>query len=84
MRGRVDFWKDVFAKYGKYQVVIHHREFPQITFGTMDFRDEALTMSSVELSKHREVTKSAQSLRSKPNSLSWLTVPIRGQLFSRK
>jgi membrane-bound lytic murein transglycosylase D len=57
MRGRVDFWKDVFAKYGKYQVVIHHREFPQITFGTMDFRDEALTMSSVELSKHREVTE---------------------------
>ena len=57
MRGRVDFWKDVFAKYGKHQVVIHHREFPQITFGVMDFRAEALTMSSVELAKHRESTE---------------------------
>jgi membrane-bound lytic murein transglycosylase D len=57
MRGRVDFWKDVFAKYGKYQVVIHHREFPQITFGVMDFRAEALTMSSTELAKHREATE---------------------------
>ena len=57
MRGRVDFWKDVFAKYGKYQVVIHHREFPQISFGVMDFREEATRMSPVELSKHREMVE---------------------------
>jgi len=57
LRGRVDFWKDVFAKYGKYQVVIHHREFPQIAFGVMDFREEATRMSPIELSKHREMVE---------------------------
>ncbi len=53
LRGRVDFWKDVFAKYGKNQVVVHHREFPQIVFGVLDFSAEAQTMSPVELASHR-------------------------------
>jgi len=53
LRGRVDFWKDVFATYGKNQVVVHHREFPQVVFGVLDFTAEAQTMSPVELSRHR-------------------------------
>jgi membrane-bound lytic murein transglycosylase D len=57
MRGRVDFWKDIFAKYGRTQVVIHHRDFPQVVFGVMDFSDEALTMSELELSQHRQATE---------------------------
>ncbi len=57
MRGRVDFWKDVFAKYGRDQVVIHHRDFPQVVFGVMDFSDEALSMSAPELSQHKQATE---------------------------
>ncbi len=53
LRGRVGFWKDVFAKYGKNQVIVHHREFPQIIFGVLDFSAEAQTMSPVELASHR-------------------------------
>lgn len=54
LRGRVDFWKDVFAKYGRNQVVIHHREFPQVVFGVLDFSSEAETMSDVELKRHKD------------------------------
>jgi membrane-bound lytic murein transglycosylase D len=54
LRGRVDFWKDVFAKYGRNQVVIHHREFPQVVFGVLDFSSEAETMSDVELKHHKD------------------------------
>ncbi len=53
LRGRVDFWKDVFAKYGRNQVVLHHREFPQVVFGVLDFSSEAETMSNVELERHK-------------------------------
>lgn len=54
LRGRVDFWKDVFAKYGRNQVVIHHREFPQVVFGVLDFSSEAETMSDVELERYKD------------------------------
>lgn len=54
LRGRVDFWKDVFAKYGRNQVVIHHREFPQVVFGVLDFSAEAETMNDVELDRHKD------------------------------
>jgi membrane-bound lytic murein transglycosylase D len=54
LRGRVDFWKDVFAKYGRNQVVIHHREFPQVVFGVLDFSSEAETMSDVELKRYKD------------------------------
>ncbi len=54
LRGRVDFWKDVFAKYGRNQVVIHHREFPQVVFGVLDFSAEAETMNDVELERYKD------------------------------
>ena len=54
LRGRVDFWKDVFAKYGRNQVVIHHREFPQIVFGVLDFSAEDETMSDIELERYKD------------------------------
>jgi len=54
LRGRVDFWKDVFAKYGRNQVVIHHREFPQVVFGVLDFSAEAETMNDVELKRYKD------------------------------
>lgn len=54
LRGRVDFWKDVFSKYGRNQVVIHHREFPQVVFGVLDFSAEAQTMGDVELERYKD------------------------------
>lgn len=54
LRGRVDFWKDVFAKYGNKQVVVHHRDFPQIVFGVLDFSAEAQTMGPIELDRHMD------------------------------
>ena len=54
LRGRVDFWKDVFSKYGNKQVVVHHREFPQVIFGVLDFSAEAQVMGPIELARHRD------------------------------
>jgi len=54
LRGRVDFWKDIFSKYGRRQVVIHHREFPQVVFGVLDFSAEAESMSEIELERHKD------------------------------
>ena len=54
LRGRVDFWKDVFAKYGNKQVVVHHRDFPQIVFGVLDFSAEDQTMGPIELDRHMD------------------------------
>ncbi len=45
LRGRVDFWKAIFGKYGKYQKVIHHRRFPQISFKVLDFSKAAEELS---------------------------------------
>jgi hypothetical protein len=32
LRARVDFWKDVFTRYGKFDLIVHHRMFPQAVF----------------------------------------------------
>ena len=55
LRGRVDFWKDVFTRYGKFQQVIHHREFPQIRFGIIDYSLEGASMHPVEFEKFKKV-----------------------------
>lgn len=40
LRPRVEFWKDVFTKYGKHQIVIHHRAYPQAIFDVIDLSYE--------------------------------------------
>jgi membrane-bound lytic murein transglycosylase D len=45
LRERVDFWKDIFTKYGAGHSVIHHRDFPQIVFGVVDLSREREAMS---------------------------------------
>ncbi len=54
LRARVDFWKDVFTKYTSNQVVVHHRDFPQIRFGVLDFSAEAKVMNPVQLERYRD------------------------------
>ena len=41
LRARVNFWIDVFSRYGEHQEVLHHRSFPQIVYGMLDFSHEA-------------------------------------------
>ncbi len=54
MKGRVNFWKMVFAQYGKAHVVIHHREYPQIIFEILDLGDEYQSMSDVAFDRFKK------------------------------
>ncbi len=54
LRGRVNFWKDIFTKYGRNQVVVHHREYPQVVFKVLDFKDVADTMSPAAMEKFKK------------------------------
>ena len=54
LRGRVDFWKDEFTRYGKFQQVIHHREFPQVRFGVIDLSLEGQSMNPVEFERFKK------------------------------
>jgi membrane-bound lytic murein transglycosylase D len=55
LRARVSFWFDIFSKYGKYQVVIHHRHFPQAVFRVVDFSEAAEQLSDREYEKHKKI-----------------------------
>lgn len=55
---RVRFWVDIFSRYGKYQIVIHHRHFPQIIFKVLDFGKAAEELDLIALdSLKRKVEK---------------------------
>ncbi|NDC39292.1 MAG: LysM peptidoglycan-binding domain-containing protein, partial [Proteobacteria bacterium] len=54
LRPRVDFWIDIFTRYGKNHAVIHHREYPQAVFAVLDFTREAEEMPAAELEKFRK------------------------------
>lgn len=54
LRARVDFWKDIFAKYGSTQTVIHHRDFPQIVFGVLDLSTESEQMTPIAFDAYKE------------------------------
>lgn len=54
LRERVEFWKLVFYRYGKDQVVLHHREFPQAIFRVLDFRKVAQGMSPRQYERYRK------------------------------
>ena len=53
LRPRVDFWKDVFTKYGSGHSVIHHRDFPQIVFGVIDLSREQQAMSQTAFAAYK-------------------------------
>lgn len=54
LRDRVNFWIDIFAKHGKYQSVIHHRNYPQAVFAVLDFSAEGEVLSPVRFAKEKE------------------------------
>lgn len=55
LRPRVDFWIDVFTTYGKAQMIIHHREYPQIRFGVIDLTNEAAGLDEDDLARLKKV-----------------------------
>ncbi|MBX7137617.1 MAG: LysM peptidoglycan-binding domain-containing protein [Oligoflexia bacterium] len=54
LEARVGFWIDVFTVYGKDQVVLHHRSFPQAVFSVLDFRREASQLNPVQLERYKD------------------------------
>jgi membrane-bound lytic murein transglycosylase D len=54
LRPRVNFWIDIFTKYGKYHSVIHHRTHPQAVFRVLDFSQKAPTMSERQFKKFKD------------------------------
>jgi membrane-bound lytic murein transglycosylase D len=84
LRPRVNFWKDIFSKYGRRQVVVHHRHFPQLVFGTLDFREEAESLSPGEYERFREakIKRTMESIKTHLQRLSSGATP-EGQFEQR-
>jgi membrane-bound lytic murein transglycosylase D len=62
LRARVDFWIDVFTHYGKAQMIIHHREYPQVRFGVIDLTREAVGLSDDDLDRLKKA-RTAQEVQ---------------------
>lgn len=54
LRPRVNFWKDIFTKYGRDHAVIHHRERPYVIFKVLDFSTEAKILNPSLYKRHRD------------------------------
>ncbi len=59
----VDFWKLVFTKYGKYQLVFHHREHPGIIYSVLDFSDYVDSLGENKLAAIKERETEAEIAR---------------------
>lgn len=50
----ISFWRHVFGKYSRHQVVIHARDYPNKIFTVLDYRDEAASgMSEAAIAQQR-------------------------------
>ncbi len=54
LQPRVNFWVDIFTRYGKNHAVVHHRAYPQIVFGVFDFSAAAAELDPVALERFRK------------------------------
>jgi len=54
LQPRVNFWIDIFTRYGKNHAVVHHRDYPQVVFGVFDFSAAAQELNPVALDKFRK------------------------------
>lgn len=71
LRPRVEFWKDIFAKYGRRQMVVHHRMYPQIVFGILDFTEDAARLGPGELRRVQDDV-TARKTAELENAIKWL------------
>lgn len=61
MRPRVQFWIDIFARYGEHHAVFHHRMRPDIIFYVLDTTKESKKLSPGNYEKHRMSLVNAKS-----------------------
>lgn len=54
LQPRVNFWIDIFTRYGKHHAVVHHRDYPQVIFGVFDFSAAAQELNPIALEKFRK------------------------------
>lgn len=59
LEGRVEFWKLIFARYGKDHRVFHNRKYPEIIYSVIDFSEYEASLRGKALmdAKLREVDK---------------------------
>ena len=61
LRARVNFWKDIFSRYGKHDLVVHHRMFPQAVFHVE--HQEAILDGMPEAEKERYLDYREKALK---------------------
>lgn len=61
LRPRVDFWIDIFTRYGKNQTVYHHRDYPQAIFDVLDVSDLERSVSGSKFTLEKMVKKAKEN-----------------------
>jgi membrane-bound lytic murein transglycosylase D len=91
---RVQFWIEIFTKYGKHQVVIHHKLYPYIIFGVLDLSKEGKNLDPVTFDRLKanrlksamaQIKRAVQTLSQGYSSTSPLVKRVEDQMlkFSR-
>jgi len=53
VRPRVNYWKDIFTRYGRHHAVIHHRSYPHVVFDVLDLYADAERLGEVRIENFR-------------------------------
>jgi len=91
LKGQVNFWIQIFTKYGKYQMLFHHRGDPAIIYSVLDLTEAAQGYSGSKFERFKELeiereTKRIQSVLRELASGAPATQPFEKRielLFSR-
>ncbi|MCB9029903.1 MAG: LysM peptidoglycan-binding domain-containing protein [Deltaproteobacteria bacterium] len=57
LRPRINFWIDVFTRYGKHTMVFHHRDYPQIVFDVVHNHSQAEKLSEKQYARYQKKIK---------------------------
>jgi len=63
LKGNIKFWRKVFAEYSENQSVIHDLRKPDRIYTVLDFRDQATSLSRVQLSRLKNDEEDATKAR---------------------
>ena len=72
LQGRVEFWRLIFTKYGKEDVVFHHRQYPEIIYSVLDFSDYRKRYPSEKTYKKKRKSVVKQEVKRIENALKHL------------
>lgn len=54
LKERIHFWRLIFSKYGKNQIVFHHRQYPGIVYSVLDYEPRAKSYSDAQLERIKD------------------------------